>query len=394
MSPIPSKVRAMNDGRRRRRAKQARRDARRTKTHDQEPPEEAPLVDGLRQALASGHPLDLLGLASLLIQATKPDPIAQLRSRERTPLRLEDLVAGFIGTRIPETTALLAVLAELLVDDDDLRVRCRREVAARNDSPGWIADLPNIEVYRAVRMTHVLGDGDELLIGARFADGHELTCAVFIDHTTMSEVKDAFFVPDSIDKVLALAAERNTDPDTSFGEMGLADARAWVHHGLELPLPVLDTDSWPGCRALVAWLIGQLPEGGAKYSRPEWDSEPISTLLERFFVSVSGKPFNNFDDRELLLELLDTGTGDPLRWSVARIEQALNGTACYEDRLPLESVLDVPDLLRAFIPFAHAQSGIREELNAEALAAIDQLGPGFRREVLHNAKGWGYGEDS
>src|SRR4051812_41414505 len=120
----------MTDGRKRRIAKQARRDARRTKTRetpDEITPEEtaegALLVEEVRRALATGHPLDLLGLASLMVEATKPNPLAvYTRSPEQPPtVRLDDLVAGFVDMQIPETTALLAVLAELLVDDEDLR---------------------------------------------------------------------------------------------------------------------------------------------------------------------------------------------------------------------------------------------------------------------------------
>jgi hypothetical protein len=44
--------------------------------------------------------------------------------------------SSFIGVPIPETTALLAVMAEILIYEDTLRDACRREVAARGD------DLP------------------------------------------------------------------------------------------------------------------------------------------------------------------------------------------------------------------------------------------------------------
>jgi hypothetical protein len=74
----------------------------------------------------------------------------------------------------PETTALLAVLGEMVVDDDVLRVRCRRAVETRDDTlPRWLADLTRTTIVRAVRMTHILGDGDELLRGVRLADGQE-----------------------------------------------------------------------------------------------------------------------------------------------------------------------------------------------------------------------------
>jgi hypothetical protein len=46
-------------------------------------------------------------------------------------------------------------------------------------------------------------------------------------------------------------------------------------------------------------------------------------LCDQFFASRAGAPFDDYDHRELLDELLETGTGDPLRWSATRIEQAL-----------------------------------------------------------------------
>jgi hypothetical protein len=315
-----------------------------------------------------------------MIEASKPDPLAAyVKSRQqRDPVPLDDLVAGFIGVPIPETTALLAVLAELLVGDEDLRLRCATEMAARHDSlPQWISGLPAVDVYRAARMTHVLGDDDELLIGARLAGGHELTCVAYIDHLTLSQVKDAFFVADSIDHVISVAAERNTDPDKTFVDMSLADARAWTQHGLDRLPFTRDSDSWPGCRPLVKWVIGHMPEGGQKYESPSWDWEPTEELRDQFFASPAGAPFNDYDHQELLLGLLDTGTGDPLRWSAARMAQVFSGS--YDAHASLRTVLDVPELLRAFVPFAHAQSGIRDELTAEALAVIDEMSPGYKR---------------
>lgn len=330
---------------------------------NEETPEEAPLLDGVRQALATGHPLDLLGMTSLLIEATRPDPLAFLASgQQRDQIDLDRLVASFIGVQVRETTALLAVFAELL-DDDDLRLRCRREAAARRDDlPQWLTDLAHVTAYRAVRMTHVLGDSDEVLIGARFANGDELTCVVFIDHDTMSAVKDAFFVPGPIGNVVSVAAQSNTDPDRTFVDMSLADARAWIQQGPDNPLFWSESDSWPGCRPLLRWLIGRLPGGGEKYQSPEWDSDE---LCEAFFASEYGAAFDR-DDAELLVALLDAAR-DPLRWSVARVERAL-GDPHYD--IPASVVLRAPTLLRAFIPFAHAQSGIRGELTAEALAAV------------------------
>ena len=117
--------------------------------------------------------------------------------------------------------------------------------------PEWIPGLAHIQVYRAVRATHVLGDEDELLIGVQLAGEFELTCVVHLNHNMLSEVDDAYFLPQSIDKALSVAIERNTDPDVSFVDMNLADARAWIAHGLEQSLLPIDSDTWPDCRALV-----------------------------------------------------------------------------------------------------------------------------------------------
>jgi hypothetical protein len=283
-------------------------------------------------------------------------------------------------------TALLAVIAELLVDDPAPQLRCRREVAERDEHlPRCITALSQVNVYRAVRRTHVLGDVDELVIGMRFHGGHELTVAVQIDHNTLSSVVDSAAVPDPIDKTLAQVAESSTDTDVF--EMRLADARVWIEDALNKPTLAPETDTWPLYRALVQWLIGRLPEGG-EHRSPAGAWESNEDLCDRFFATSSAAPFTDSSHRELLLELFETGTGNPLRWSAARVERAIGGTPYCEESIPLEVALDAPDLLRAFIPYAHAQSGIRDELTTRTLAMVDALRSSYKREVLRQAKYW------
>lgn len=388
----------MADGRKRNAAK-ARRDARRRKARrearsERETSEEAPLIDEVRQALDSADPMDLLGLVSMLIVATSPLPAVPQQSDAEEPARLDELVGAFIDMRVPETTALLAVLGELIVGDDVVRDRCRRAVDQRDDSlPRWLTDLAQTTVHKVVRMTHVLGDGDELLLAVRLADGQEMTCAVNIDHLTMSAIKDAFFVPNTLDAVLAIAKASNTDPDTSFVDLDLADARAELQSALEQHLAMLmpeESDTWPGCRALVQWLILAMPEDGSTYRVPQRSS--AHEVLQRFFASLVGMPFAR-EHRELLEACIDEGTGDPLRWSAPRLRQLLRGAVIDHDIVPVEVQLDAPELLRAFVPFAHAESGIRQELTLEALEAIDEVADDYRAAVLEEAQYWGSDED-
>ena len=126
----------MTDARRRRKAKQARRDARRSRQRD-ETPEEVPLADAIREAVDSGDPMELLGLAATLIEfATPRNPLRHPESDDDDDdeaLELDVLIGAFIGVKTPETTALLTVLGEILVHDPEVRALCRREVAARDD---------------------------------------------------------------------------------------------------------------------------------------------------------------------------------------------------------------------------------------------------------------------
>ncbi|MDF2822797.1 MAG: hypothetical protein K0R68_205 [Mycobacterium sp.] len=333
-------------------------------------PEEAPLIDEVREAL-DGQPLDLLELAAVVIEAT---------ADEDGPANLDELVTAFIGTELPETTALLAVLRELAPEHAQ-RLRCRQAVVTRHDPlPRWLAELSESTVGRAVLMTDVFGDGEEVLIGLRLADGQELTCAVNIDHLHLSSVKDAFFVPESIDTVLAVAQAGNDDPDTEFVDLDRADAGATLQTALDPRRPLQLSDTWPTCRPLVRWLVRLLPDGGTARV-PDRDPAQTAEVLDRFFGSLVGMSLRGREHRELLRTAAESGTGDPLRWSTVRLHHLL-GSGPIADELPAQAQLTLPALLRAFVPFAHAAAGIRQDTTAAALAAIDEQADTYRAAVL------------
>src|SRR4051812_5232292 len=65
-------------------------------------------------ALAKGHPFGLLALASYMLWRAEPDPLASFESPPREPLDIDNVLTGFIADKCRETTAILAVLAELM----------------------------------------------------------------------------------------------------------------------------------------------------------------------------------------------------------------------------------------------------------------------------------------
>lgn len=330
--------------------------------------------------LARKHPLDLLEFVSMVIAETTPSPMIRLKRPELEVRSLDEII--FDQREVPgrEVTAFLAIVAELVVDAE-LSAQCRRMVEARDDRlPAWISGLSRIHVYRTVRLSHVLGDVSQVLIGARLG-GAEMTCVVDTYHNSDSCVTGATFVEETIEQVL----EQSLDRDIRVFEMALADARAWVQQAVSGTHAARGDGPWPACRPLVQWLIGHMPEGGTGYRPSDWESAARDALLDEFFASTHGAYFADSEYRDILEELIETGAGDPLRWSARRVRWALEyppSVGCY---VSVECLLVVPDMLRAFIPFAHAKSRIREGLTTEALAVIDRMSLAYEQDVLREA---------
>jgi hypothetical protein len=108
-----------------------------------------PPLDNVRAALDEPHPLTLLAVASSLLQVLEPSRAAPVPVDDDDDGRdlpsLPELAASFIDVDVVETTALLAVFAEL-IDDDVLGRRMRRAVAGRaHRLPRWLTGLAPIE---------------------------------------------------------------------------------------------------------------------------------------------------------------------------------------------------------------------------------------------------------
>ena len=382
MSVPVRNLRGMSKNRRPRTVRKVRHGARQPIAPHGQGPVDTTFRDAIRSALAR-HPIGLLSVASLVINGAKPDSIARLKSGRPDENYLDNVLGSLIGMQSRETAVLLALVAELLVDDPEPQRRCREELARRGEHPPrWIAALPQAQAYRSVRRTHSLGDIEEFVVGVRLHGGRELTAAVQTDHNLLSGIVDAAVLPDPIDRALVQLADAN--PDAEVKEMSLADTRVYIEHALAMPRFAPVTETWPLYRGLVRWLAGRLPEGGVRRP-PGWEYEAAEDVCDKFFASGSAAPFTASSHAELLIELCDTGSGDPLRWSAARVEGAIGRPVFSSDWIPLEVVLDAPDLLRAFIPFAHAQSGIRDELTSRAIAVIDETRLRYRREALREA---------
>lgn len=343
----------------------------------------------VRAAMTDPDPLHLLSYVSTLLAALdhRGEGNPFVTPATDAPSR-EELAAMFIDIAAPETSALLAVIAAL-ADDEILRARIRRELAARDHTtPDWLSRLDQTSAYRAVRMTHILGDGDNIMVGARVAGGYEATCVVYVDHNMGQLVKDAFVIPESIGHIVGQYQSLDDDPDTTWEELSLANARGWIEPAIDMAartFPPLETESWPACRPLVEWITGTLPTGGSGYQRPQWNTEKLDLLADQFFGSLPGRAFDDADHRGLLDSIFwyatDYGPGDPLRWSDVRIEILLADWLPRKVIAATEYLALVPALLRAYVRFAHDESGVRADLTDQTLNAIDAWTPEYLRAI-------------
>lgn len=304
-----------------------------------------------------------------------PRPFGKRDSSNET-LSARDAISWFVESPSPATDALLALFAELLVDDDDLRETCRGALAARRDQlPQPIADIGLTVIHRAVRMTHVVGNDEGLYLGVRLPDGQELTCAIHVDHLDLIGIVDAYFTTKPIADVLVGVRADNADPDVRIVDIDPSEAKEVLVDAFDAPLANLiltPSDTWPGCRALLQWVCRLLPDSGTTASaRRRRRAERLQEILDAFFASAAGEGFDD-EDACQLSQILD-GTSDPLRWNTYRVRRVLGSPGGGNTHSLLSAYLCMAPLLRAYIPYAHAQIGIRQELTDEALSEIDQL---------------------
>src|SRR5688500_11995813 len=127
---------------------------------------EPDLMENIREALATGEPLRLLTIASALLSALSERP--SVIRRDEPPVPRDDILQTFFEVPLLETSALLAAVAGLS-GDDILRQRVRREIVGRaHVLPHWLMAMDEAESVDGVfEMKHVLGDGENVVVGLR-----------------------------------------------------------------------------------------------------------------------------------------------------------------------------------------------------------------------------------
>ncbi len=357
------------------------------------------LMREVRERLSSGAPLDLLAEASGLIAVVDPrrrSPFERsLTGQNDGPPSAAELITTLVEVDRLETTALLAVIAQIGTDEPS-RARARRALSGRRHLlPLWLRELDRAQAYGCVLITDELGDGEDLLVGVRLSGGGELTGLLYVDHNLSSVAKNGFVAGEPVAEMAAMAtAEVEGQGAGGAGlvatahELEGADARARIEEAIEhgaLMFPPFESDTWPLARPLIEWMARLLPAGGRGYERPEWSARTQKRLVKEFLASEHGRRLDDPDHHHLLESVLwygtDYGPGDPLHWSPVAVELIMLDWIPRKLTAPSTYLAKAPAVLRAFVRYAHAERGIRPALTRETLAAIDRHEPEYQKLI-------------
>jgi hypothetical protein len=342
------------------------------------------LEDEVAAALESGHPVDIVMLASSLIAGLDPD--AQPPGEEATgelPQPAE-FVRMFVDAGDPRLQVLAWTVARLLPDS-----RLQHDVDAAlspGTVPSWLLPLADAEAVAAWQTVDPLRDSTDIVLSLRVGEA-DLTVIGLVDLNADGALKDGFVVPAPLTEVQeALGASGETGMET--WDLAPADARTWLSEALAVGRavdPPFESDSWPQARPLVEWAIGLCPPGGSGWQRREWSSADIEALVADFAGSPEGVVVADRADRNVLVDALHgiaaETSADPALISAVRLELGLGylwPTTLHHD---LDRLLGLPETLEPFVRWAHARRGIPADDTDQALAAIAHFRAPYVRDV-------------
>lgn len=355
------------------------------------------LTADLDAALAEDHPLAFLALASSLAEAMdpqrdpmmdalRPGPTADARQVDPTTARpdlpkLPEMVAMFIDSGEPSAQALGYVLSRLR-GDDLMRARVDRQLGADSARlPGWLQQFSQAQPTQALQAMDPAGAGCNVAVGVGLPSGHDLTAVCFIDFDLGSAMTDAFVLDVSTQEYAAVW--RQLGADASQDPIGLADARTRIEAGISIndhTLPPYESESWPQSRALIEWVLRMLPAGGEDFTRVELTRDQEEAVVEDFLQSSWADSFRDDPDTGWLTSILigyHQGHNDPLLWSGKAVELFLCSYAPHKIMSNRATLIKLPDLMRAFISYAHQVRKVASGVTEDALHALVEFTPDF-----------------
>ncbi len=241
-------------------------------------------------------------------------------------------------------------------------------------SPAWAWSVGQAEITGTHVVTHDLGDGYDVVITARHpAADKDHVIAVYVDGNLDGMAKD-LLVHDDAEAFLRMSAD---EPGMAVSPIDAATAAATIDEAIDKVFEVGElapvADQFASLFTIVEHYVAKLPPGGSALEPGAVATEEEqAAVVDRFLASPTGAGHGSH--REVLLDAVefvtDTLGGDPLRWSPVVTHLVAVGWLPLSLHGP-DEIATFPDVLRDFVPWAHAEQGWGDRYVADAVGVLD-----------------------
>ncbi|TGD12811.1 hypothetical protein [Brevibacterium sp. S111] len=336
--------------------------------------DEPELLDLLEEASHSESPVMLLDIASTMLAAFGPDDDDDEEAEELPPI--SELALQMLEATPEETEPLVRIWAQML-DDMLFGRRIAKMLPTPNTKrlPEWIRRADEIRPFRAAALVSPVKIEETILLEISTA-GRSATLAVAVDRTGSPYLEDAYLAAGPLSSLVEFSRTDLPAP-VDVVTLSLPDAAARLSEALEMSthmLPPIETESWPGTRPLLEWMLRKLPDSGTGYEIRMWEPEEIDELVKDFRASRFAEELTEeeIEHAHLLFDFqCNYGNNDPLRWSGTFVERLMCDLYPRKVMAPEDNLLTMPSALAALVRYANDRSGVDRSFTDNALAAIE-----------------------
>lgn len=268
------------------------------------------------------------------------------------------------------------------------RVQARALVAALADRgvemPAWGPLLGRVTPVRVVMVTDIWGDGCSFHIDSERPDGSLEGVGVSI-HRIGGVVADDFVHGPTIAELERIAAR---DPHTSVVDVDAADAAATVERAMLERSETIDLDGLGDPSEDLEWLVahrfGLLPGDGEALFVYEDVEESRDAVIADFLARPTAALLADAADiADTICNFAGYCDGQPLLWSPARVDTFLAGFIPAKVIADDEWYRNVPPVLREWLRYAAATTGLADEALGINLSRVDHS-MGLMQETRHD----------